>query len=351
MISVTFVAPHKSQFVPVKSPLSVSSTMNAPTEPRLPPELEHIIFELAARDGVIQVLPALMLVARRVRDWLRPMLFQTVVISADGISHPLDRFPPYPTGQETHHVKRLLLHYGYPTESPRKKVKNMPDYRNYVSLCPNVQDFAVWCRVPHDLLSQLTTMLHSPHRTVAPPGLGLVRMSVLLGELFPDGKINFRHEVFHDLTHLEVLDDGLTITWDEENNYGCLPKLKYLAFVDVPDRIEAVRKCLEECKALRVLILDGVYVDDLDEDYNQLKALATVQIDRKEITGDEQAAIGMDTDRRGLRGYRIVINLNLDTPTGAETWVDGGHEGDTMWANAERIVQKRLEELKIVGRC
>ncbi|KAF8652776.1 hypothetical protein AX16_004168 [Volvariella volvacea WC 439] len=91
-------------------------------------------------------------------------------------------------------------------------------------------------------------------------------MSIYLEDLFQDVEINFKHEVFQDLTHLEVMDDGdsAAFQWEEGNNYSCPPKLRYLAFSNVPTHKEVIRDCLEECEGLEVLILSGIEVDETD---------------------------------------------------------------------------------------
>ncbi|KAF8652781.1 hypothetical protein AX16_004173 [Volvariella volvacea WC 439] len=281
--------------------------MNTSNEPRLPLELERVIFELAARNGSrTKALPPLMLVAHRVRDWLRPILFETVVISSDRTCRPIRYCPPYPTNQEAHHVRRLLINQGY--DGP--VVQNMPRFQDFISHCHNVQDFAIWCIHPSDLLTQLIIILQSPHRTVAPPGLGL----------------------------LQTLDDDHTFTWREGNNFSCLPRLRYLAFVGVPSIIGVVRRCLEECKELKALILNGVDEDDLEVD-DELRAL---------IGGNrgqnEESVQGTNSEARDLRGYRIVINPDLGMRGMAETWVDGIDQ-DLLWTRAEEIVQEQLERL------
>jgi hypothetical protein len=49
-------------------PTATSTDTDTGTEPRLPPELERAIFELAAADDA-QMILRLVLVARRVRAW------------------------------------------------------------------------------------------------------------------------------------------------------------------------------------------------------------------------------------------------------------------------------------------
>ncbi|KAF8642961.1 hypothetical protein AX16_009291 [Volvariella volvacea WC 439] len=49
-------------------------------EPRLPQELGRIIFQMAAREDRIKTLPALMKVAHRVRNWIKQVVYDTVVL-------------------------------------------------------------------------------------------------------------------------------------------------------------------------------------------------------------------------------------------------------------------------------
>ncbi|TFK65225.1 hypothetical protein BDN72DRAFT_845810 [Pluteus cervinus] len=52
------------------------------SSPRLPPELEHTIFVLAVEDDV-QEAKNLLLIAKRVFDWLIPHVFKVVQFKAD----------------------------------------------------------------------------------------------------------------------------------------------------------------------------------------------------------------------------------------------------------------------------
>ncbi|KAF7362948.1 hypothetical protein MVEN_00646100 [Mycena venus] len=52
-------------------------------DPMLPPELEHRIFEIAAIAHPDSI-PSLMLVACRVKDWVEPLLYRTILLSSEG---------------------------------------------------------------------------------------------------------------------------------------------------------------------------------------------------------------------------------------------------------------------------
>ncbi|KAF7351746.1 hypothetical protein MSAN_01607800 [Mycena sanguinolenta] len=53
----------------------------SPSHPYLPPEHEHIIFEMAALTHR-RTIPRLILVAARVKLWIEPLLYQVVTLSA-----------------------------------------------------------------------------------------------------------------------------------------------------------------------------------------------------------------------------------------------------------------------------
>ncbi|KAJ6495187.1 hypothetical protein C8R45DRAFT_164190 [Mycena sanguinolenta] len=58
-------------------------------EPRLPPELEHRIFQIAALARPVGI-PALMLVARRVKIWVEPILYRVVFLNGPTVIYKKD---------------------------------------------------------------------------------------------------------------------------------------------------------------------------------------------------------------------------------------------------------------------
>ncbi|KAJ7053168.1 hypothetical protein C8F01DRAFT_1167683 [Mycena amicta] len=55
--------------------------MSASSPPKLPPELECAIFQLAAY-ATPDILPSLMVVARRVKEWIEPLLYRTIMFQS-----------------------------------------------------------------------------------------------------------------------------------------------------------------------------------------------------------------------------------------------------------------------------
>ncbi|KAF8661634.1 hypothetical protein AX16_001276 [Volvariella volvacea WC 439] len=244
--------------------------------PRLPQGLERVIFELAARNSKKREIPTLMLVARRVHTWLQPVLFETLDLSADREKNPLNPSIPYPTSHQMHYVRSLFISPGFKLATDEQKLRYRPDFRTVVSQCPNLQNFAILYGSPSNLLSQLVQVMHSPYRTVSPPGTGLLRLVMSLYQLFPEGKVDFGHEVLKDVFHLEVMDeDKINYDWKRGNGYSCMKKLRYLVLEAC--RIDVVRLCLEECPELKVLTVQNP--THTFEEYEEL--LETTRENRK----------------------------------------------------------------------
>ncbi|TFK66733.1 hypothetical protein BDN72DRAFT_880087 [Pluteus cervinus] len=185
--------------------------------PRLPPELEYVIFVLAYQDDHREA-KNLVLVARRVFNWLLPHIFRIVKLS-DGQPMPI-RFNKSVYKKYGHHARHLMI------DSSR--------LRGYLHLFPNVVDLAFWLDYnPADL----TSLLQLP----------LLHMSTEPSlDLF---------QIFARLTHLD-----LWFTFKPESNeiktVLYLPKLTHLCVISLFLNA-AVRLFLsrERCPELRVVII------------------------------------------------------------------------------------------------
>ncbi|KAJ6478894.1 hypothetical protein C8R45DRAFT_357063 [Mycena sanguinolenta] len=96
----------------------------APGDPRLPPELERGIFEIAAL-GRPNWIPVLMLVARRVKCWVEPFLYRVVFLQS--VSMPeelhnlgLPNFAMDELDERSHNCLRHVLHLLVDSEAERK---------------------------------------------------------------------------------------------------------------------------------------------------------------------------------------------------------------------------------------
>ncbi|KAJ7493059.1 hypothetical protein B0H11DRAFT_2007061 [Mycena galericulata] len=204
---------------------------------RLPPELEQAIFELSAVSRPVSI-PNLILVAWRVKHWVEPLLYRTLVINTTAIddlpSCSVDAF----TGI-TRTKQALLL----------KSVRNLmliqissDDAELIISACSDVQNLYILA----------TGELHTSTR-IYPLGLDTMVLTHLYcnpSNIFAPQYPRFAHPLFATITHLELfhLDD------DDESrkSLALLPRLTHLAYDT--SSLWPCKQLLEECKSLRVLI-------------------------------------------------------------------------------------------------
>ncbi|KAF8662091.1 hypothetical protein AX16_001201 [Volvariella volvacea WC 439] len=208
-----------------------------PAEPRLPQELERVVFEMAARDDMRgRVLLRLMSVARRAREWLQPLLYETIILGDADFYHksnsPLHRPPRFPTGAQRAHVRNLFV------SDLSHRAKTEPHWPDLLPHCPNLEHLVFWFEfIPSETaLDLVTASLRSPLRSPS-SSPGLLRLIAPLASLFPDGRVDFHHEIFRHLTHLGVFDFSSKggIRWEEGNNYRCIPRLRCLYIVGVSE--------------------------------------------------------------------------------------------------------------------
>ncbi|KAF8654995.1 hypothetical protein AX16_003299 [Volvariella volvacea WC 439] len=297
-------------------------------EPRLPQDVERVIFELAAREDRSSIL-VLMQVARRVYAWLEHMLHEIVILPSGGRELHDDpdtmlylSLSRRPDGPQTRHVRHLLIHG-----------ERHPAHETLLPHCHNIQDLALWNRFPSTAFPHLSSVIHSPHRTVSPRGL--LRLSVPLKDMFPDRRVDFSHEALKDLTHLDIA--GGLDHWEDENNLSCLKKLRYLSFPDVyPGQSEVIRKSLEVCEALEVVVLYRLHGH---QPFIDIKELPSIR--RK---------VGLDGTVQDLPEDRVVVFSYEDMEYGRFNWLDDWVRGalgkGDLWAKAEKIIEGRRVQQK-----
>ncbi|KAF8664591.1 hypothetical protein AX16_000723 [Volvariella volvacea WC 439] len=289
--------------------VAAASVEIAHVEPRLPPELERIIFELAARSSRKRVAPVLMLVARRVREWLEPLQHEIVVRYFDGEGRK-------PTGASIHHIRHILFATTVTTL----------ETKTYLSQCHNVYNLALWSHVDADSLAVLTAVLRSPHRRSTTPPFR--RLSTSLSDLFSQN-VDFHHAIFRHITHLDVVDRW--DAWEKDNNFACLPALTHLAF-NSESPITIIANCLSRCPKLELLVILGVrHVDELKA---QIPPFRTKNVFDKK-TG------AMVTVRTDVPEDRVVMNLPEGPGGWIGDWVRSAECGDDFWSRGEEIVKRR----------
>ncbi|KAJ7165155.1 hypothetical protein C8R46DRAFT_1098307 [Mycena filopes] len=262
------------------------------SEPRLPAELERKIFELVARSHSKSI-PALLLVAHRVKVWIEPLLYRVVVFS-----NPLP-------GQVCFDPVRFTS--AIESQTIAENVRHLLVYEGIPRL--NLELVLATCSFVEDLL-----ILHfGPDSDFLPfvSGLPLRRLGTTLADLFFTTSINFSHSLFAHITHLEVMDDleADTAHWAD---LARIPHLTHLAFL-VERSLPILTSALKTCPVLRVLVL-------LSTSYQMLMD-----------TGLGLETLAQDT--------RFVC---MQAPPTVKDWQIGARGGDDFWVRAEKFIARRL---------
>ncbi|KAJ7099879.1 hypothetical protein C8R43DRAFT_248683 [Mycena crocata] len=162
------------------------------TASRLPPDLERIIFEIFALECLVSI-PILMRVAWRVKHWVEPMLYHTVLLTGqrtrNGVPHCslgilMSAIGKMPSSFFRNNVRNLYLNY------PSNDVALV---QSILTACSEVTNLAIASRIPIDLVPALGA-------------LPLRRLVCCIGWLFHDLPLDFTHPIFRHITHLTLVD-------------------------------------------------------------------------------------------------------------------------------------------------
>jgi len=220
-------------------------TANIPIR-TLPPELERDIFEMAVQQYPKDA-AKMARVARRVQDWVEPIMYAKVVLNhwfphadSEMVRLFLRTIESRPPTFFAKHVKSLYLNV-HTQEAAR-----------IISVCTGVENLvccdALWSTTHGQSMYLPSILALSPRR-----------LSVSLKRIFPPSQTpNFSHSLFANMTHLQVTDRLAFAMWPKFR----LPRLTHLAFPYSPGRDPAnhiikqqVRDILSNCRAIRVLVL------------------------------------------------------------------------------------------------
>ncbi|KAJ7129887.1 hypothetical protein C8R43DRAFT_673963 [Mycena crocata] len=280
--------------------------------PALPPDLEREIFQTSALTRP-SAIPILMLVAWRVKTWVEPLLYRTIVLhekrerddggtEAISLPHPhrqtiLDLMQSRPAEVFAQNVRNLLLG---PGDDAQNKL--------FLSACPNIQN--LWIS---------SACLDSEDRLLpAIEGLPLKHLYCHLTNLFGSQlDIKFTHPIFSQITHLELFDrffysDAiLPGVWA---NQALIPNLTHLAFSE-HILFPVCPTWLKSCTSLRVLV-------------------ALVNIELFSNADMHVAALGSDL----VEDPRFVV---MECRLYMRDWELGAYTGVDYWSRAEDFVEKR----------
>ncbi|KAF7367202.1 hypothetical protein MSAN_00980500 [Mycena sanguinolenta] len=164
---------------------SLMSSESTFSDPRLPPELERGIFEIAALARPAAI-PVLMLVARRVRIWVEPLLYRVVFlkdVSMDNIGLPV--FTAAALEQISHnlrHVKYLFID---------DESIEVTDVEEWLLACPGITNLYAQFGCTPTILPSISSFTDITHLTID--------VRALSGTTVP-------LPLFLAVTHLELLD-------------------------------------------------------------------------------------------------------------------------------------------------
>ncbi|KAJ6593248.1 hypothetical protein B0H19DRAFT_1365379 [Mycena capillaripes] len=268
-----------------------------PSTVALPEDLEREIFEIAACCRPREI-SKLMLVARRVKLWIEPLLYRTITLSRANATN--EQYP-------AHSMSKLLPILGSESHSAlRAAVRNFlssPEDGAFVlSRCSGIEN--LWIDGP---------LAHTPELLPLVAGLpDLTRFHCNITMLFSWGEIDFTHRLFERITHLELFD--FYIEPEERDRWAelaRLPALTHLAFYHSIFVFMALR-ILQTCPSLLILVLK----------------LGLREAESVDVRPDAQVL---------AKDPRFVV---MDR-RGAWAWEKGAYTGRDFWTRAEEWVAKR----------
>jgi len=278
--------------------------MNGYLPPVLPIELEREIFEIAAR-SYPQSIPKLMLVAWRVRTWVEPLLYRTIIFSPSRGDHYDAKLVK---GDPLHSRDTLFLILKSKPPSFFRHVplnlflpiRELDDATLILSHCLGIEN--LWLNAPFKVL---------PHLFPLVADLPLKRFHSHLGPLFGSAaQIDFSHQFFAQITHLGLYDYAVGGRVDHEvwSKLSLIPHLTHLSFD--PIFVGVCLTLLRTCPSLRVLVAIGLG-SDIDH-----------HPDRDALANDP----------------RFVV---MNSKWVARDWQIGTRTGGDHWSRAEDFIVKR----------
>ncbi|KDR67489.1 hypothetical protein GALMADRAFT_258068 [Galerina marginata CBS 339.88] len=259
--------------------------------PRLPEDLERLIFEQVAFECDPKDSMHLLIVAKRVHNWTRPILYR-VFVQLD-----IRLFPNFMTNPsiKLDDVGRFPKHLII--KRPEDEIEAL------LSSCSNIYDLALWMGTagPHAMSRFLPRIRDLP----------LTRLSTNLRNLTADQILDLP---FSNLTHLDIIAFADS-RWSSWAVLADLPKLSHMA-IDFPVEDDVVSKLLIHCNNLKIMVL--LFYDDEIIDCPGIEEIEDVRL------------VLM------VAGTRLEMELD---------WIAGAYGRVDFWTTAEWFSEARKENL------
>ncbi|KDR82407.1 hypothetical protein GALMADRAFT_821794 [Galerina marginata CBS 339.88] len=258
-------------------------------EPRLPQDLEQLIFVRCASDWPSEPTSRLLLVAKRVHAWVRPILFQ-VFRQAPPFFPDFKKYPSLQLKDVGRFTKHLII-----------GTSNLPEDTDFLlASCPNLHNFAFWSN--HSFKDAFLAIQRLPLR----------RLSAILDELIPE---DFFSPVFSNLTHLDVI--SYKYDWDQWIPITSLPCLTHIAINNTQFEASVVSNLLLRIQLRALIILLG-------ENSHWI---------RRYPKGE----------RFEVDDHRLVLMTNGSLTIMMDDWESGAKGGVDFWVTAELFSLARRE--------
>ncbi|KAJ7255661.1 hypothetical protein C8J57DRAFT_598712, partial [Mycena rebaudengoi] len=281
---------------PIIAVLLLPMTPTVP--PSFPLDLEREIFEMSAVEHP-EMMPALILVAHRVLQWIEPLLYRTLLLTRN---FPRDKSALLLAAQRTpakftKYVQNLLLW-------PYQNLPMGPQECAMIlmSLCSGISRLVLFDPIP-EMLPALDNM-RVDHLSVS--------LAYLFGHPSDIREIDPGRPLFQAVTHLQI-SDGMR--WVVGMPFAELPALTHLCVSD----LQPLLSILKNCEKLHVLVHMYSFRVEFKQDFVDDPRLVLMTLSPQEYITD---------------------------------WVAGAKGEQDFWARAEMFVAKRKRgEIEPVFRC
>ncbi|TFK74210.1 hypothetical protein BDN72DRAFT_833518 [Pluteus cervinus] len=291
--------------------------MEHATTPRLPPEIECTIFEIAARSAEPFILERinLLLVSKRTQHWIDPILYQTfmyTLLSTRDRLVPSKDNPPVPPSK-FHFIRQL---YVYLTESGDIQETL---HESLLVGCPNLTTLSLWCGGrASEIFGQILDGCF-PFLERLSIDLRRVFKELYSGSNPPSDLIK---RGLGSLTHLQLLFALPNV--EMLSFFQQLPNLTHLGFLGVAD--------------LSRSILAAILSSSLGR---RLKVLISARLQHKIQPRQERTDIYEET---GVDDIRLVFLRQSTSTYAADCMKEARGAGIGMWEFAEDIIEERVKK-------